>query len=147
MTEYKALTCLEIGHGNTGFVTLIYGGSNASCITLGLIKALNLGKVVKYETNSAKSRDNKSCKFLGKIKLKFSIRNLGFCHQFLVAKHLETGTPAILGLDWLHVAQANLSYEADKANLTLQKDKNYTTCKVIYNVLMCQFNKIRNVYT
>ena len=61
MTEYRALTCIELRHGNTGFVTLVDGGSNASCITLNSFKPLNVPKFVNFEEISAKSWDNKSC--------------------------------------------------------------------------------------
>ena len=119
----NALTCIKVNHKVLNFVALVDGGSNVSCISLGLVKALGLSKFIHYEKILAKSWNSEHCTFLGKVKINFAIGPIEFKHQFLVARKLATGTPALLGLDWLVSAEAEVKYKPNDVKLTIKGDK------------------------
>ena len=100
MENYTPLTCVKLERGGIKFVALIDGGSNVSCITLGLVKALKLTHLIEYKTIKAKSWNDQSCLFIGKLNFSFYIGNLKFNFNFYVANKLETGTAGILGIDF-----------------------------------------------
>ena len=99
MEKYTPLTCVKLERGGIKFVALVDGGSNVSCITLGLVKALKLTHLIEYKTIKVKNLNDQSCLFIGKLNFSFYIGKFKF--NFYVANKLETGTAGILGIDFL----------------------------------------------
>ena len=123
MEKYTPLTCIKLERGGIKFVTLVDGGSNVSCVTLGLLKALKLTHLIEYKTIKAKSWNDQACTFMGKINFSFNIGKFNFNFNFYVADKLETGTAGILGIDFLKHAEATLVYSLDGVKLSIKKDK------------------------
>ena len=122
MDQYTQLTCVKLRHSNINFVALVDGGSNVSCVTEGLLKALNITHLIQYKEIKAKSWNDKTCTFKGRINFNFHIGEYKFNHNFYVASKLETGTVAILGIDFLQLVEATLVYGSE-VKLTIKQGK------------------------
>ena len=112
MENYTPLTCVKLERGGIKFVALVDGGSNVSCITLGLVKALKLTHLIEYKTIKVKNLNDQSCLFIGKLNFSFYIGKIKFNFNFYVANKLETGTAGILGIDFLKNIQKENLYIA-----------------------------------
>ena len=121
--SYTPLTCVQLTTKKFSFVSLLDGGANVSVVALGLVKALNLLDKVHWSNITASSWNDTECNFKGSINLTFKIANKRFCHKFLVAQKLVTGTPAILGKDFLQKSEATLAYTKDSVSVTLKRGK------------------------
>ena len=84
--RFVPLTYIMGKTANIKYVTLIDSGANCSCITEGLVKALNLKKYIKYQKCIAKAWDGKPSEFLGKIIMDIEVGGMNFKQKFYVAK-------------------------------------------------------------
>lgn len=123
MSNKNPLTCIKLSKDNINFTTLIDGGSNASVVTEGLVKAMKLSHLINYEKVKVKSWNDKECFFKGTINLSFYIGIHRFHHHFYIASKLETGTVGILGIDFLKKAEATVTYGKNEVKLTFKQGK------------------------
>ena len=121
--KYKELTCVRISTNKIEYVALIDGGSNCSTITEGLVKALGYKKLIKYERIKARSWNDTETYFKGRIQLECHIGDVSFKQEFLVAEKMATGTPALLGMDFLRANNANIDYKPEEVSFLINNAK------------------------
>ena len=119
----NSLTCIKLNRAEINFAALVDGGSTVSAITESLLRKLKLTKAITYKNIKAKSWNDETCAFIGRVPFTFFIGTHKFSHTFYVAKKLATGTPVILGIDFLHLAEATLRYEPEGVSLTITKHR------------------------
>ena len=76
--RFVPLTYIMGRTANIKYVTLIDSGANCSCITEGLVEALNLKKSIRYKKCLAKAWNDEKSEFLRKIIMNIEVGRINF---------------------------------------------------------------------
>ena len=106
----RELTCIELKTGKIAYTALVDGGSNCSIISRSVINRLLLTDQIIPTRQPVRSFTGELSHFEGHITIGFRIGNNYFKHKFQIQPDLNTGTDALLGVDFLNQAEVSVHY-------------------------------------